>query len=366
MKPVPFTTHRCRDCGTPLFARCFRSWNDDGTVTARFTGDIRICQIETELLDAIFDGLADRIGYPVDRIAIEGQRKAMRRLTEDFFAIGHGLSGAIGRTRTGSRLVARLTVGVAWTVGHALPEDLLYDPGHRFHVRMYKPYSWQLMVGDVWGGFEALHNVTAEAHWEMDGDSLVIEVEKTGDSMVWEDPSRLQLRRMGRLQSDAAYERCGRCGVPLEVPRETEWDIRNGLARNKVTGRREATILVEPLNAMLRELEGELGDEIPIMVQQIATEHTARNIPPGVADLLRELGYRRALEHLRASGMGNPVSVETRNGELTVRVDNPYSGLLVAGAVAGVYQAIEEEEPETWWALDPRGFMIAKASAKRR
>jgi hypothetical protein len=365
VRSVPFITHRCRDCGTPLFARSFRSWNDDGTVTARFTGDIRICQIETDTLDAIFDGLSDRIGYPIDRIAIEGQRKAMRKMTEDFRALGHGLAGAIGGTGLGSRLVALLTIGTARTVGHALPEELKYEPGRRFLIRMLKPYSWQLMVGDVWGGFEALHNVTADAQWAMDGDSLIIDITKAGDGMVWEDPSRLQLKRMGRLQCDAAYERCSRCGIPLEVPRETEWDIENGMVRNKITGRREATIMVEPLNAMLRELESELGEGIPDMVQQIVTEHTARSIPPRVVDFLREAGFRQALEHLRASGMGNPVSTEMRDRELTVRIDNPYSGLLMAGIVAGFYQAIEETEPDVWWASDPRGFMIVKASPPR-
>jgi len=360
MRPIALVSSRCRECGTPLYARAFRSWNDDGTITARFTSDIRLCQIETGTVAAIIDGLSDRIGYPVDLIAIKGQRKAMRKITEDFFALGYGALGFVSRKGPISHLIAKLTLGVAWTVGHALPEELEYVPGLTFQVKMRKPYSWQLMVGDVWGGFEALHNVTAEARYTVEGESLLILIEKVGEGMVWDEPSRLQLRRMARVPRSAVYERCARCGIPLEVPRDTEWDAENGMVFNRITGRREATIMVEPLTAMLGELEAELGDDTPLVVQEIVAEHTARSIPPRAAAVMRSEGYRSALDYLRVSGMGNPVSVEMREKTMSVRIDNPFSTLVIAGMVGGTYGALEGVEPKTWWVADPRGYMIVE------
>ncbi len=362
MKRIAFMSSTCRECGTPLFARSFRSWNDDGTVTARFSPDIRVCQVETEMLAAIFEGLTGKIGYPVDRVVIQGQRRAMRKITEDFFRIGHGSVGLLAGWGPVSRVVERVTRAVAWTVGHALPEEVDFRPGESYRLRMRNPYNWQLMVGDVWGGFEALHNVTAEAGYEVDAESLLIEIRALGKGMTWDDPSRLQLRRMGRMQYSAAHERCARCGVPLEVPRGTMWDITHGRVFNKVSGRREATIMVEPLTAMLRELENELGDEVPRWVQEIVAGYTAGTIPPGVATMMKSAGYRCSLDYLRAGGMGHPSSVEMRSQTLTVRIDNPFCGAILAGMVSGMYTALEGLEARAWWASDPRGFVIIEVN----
>ncbi|MHB8895697.1 MAG: hypothetical protein ACYC99_11055 [Candidatus Geothermincolia bacterium] len=362
MKPITFMSRRCRDCGAPLYTRFFRRWNEDGTVTARFTEDIRLCQVETGTIAAIIDGLSEKIGYPVDLIAIQGQRKAMRKMGEEFFTMGHGALGYLSRTRLVSNLILKISMGVGLTVGHALPEELEYEPGRLFKVRVRKPYCWQLIVGDVWGGFEALHNVTAEVRYAVEGESLLIRVEKVGEGMVWDDPSRLQLRRMGRINHSAGYERCARCGVPLEVSRRTEWDAENGMVFNRTTGRREATIMVEPLAAMLRELESELGDEIPKMVQEIVTDYTARGIPARAAAAMRSDGYRCTLDKLRTSGMGYPASVEMRRGALTVRIDNPFSGVLLAGIVAGMYAAVEGTKAHAWWACDPKGYLIVEVT----
>jgi len=355
---------RCRDCGAPLYPRIFRQWNDDGTVAARFAAGNRVCHIESDALVAITDGLSERIGYPIDRVAIEGQRKATRRLTDDFMSAGHGVFSHIARSRVGSPLTTDIVLGVGRTAGHGLPEVLEYHRGESLRLEIHDPYCVPLVVGDAWGSFESIHNVTAEAAWSAGPDSVTVELKKVRDGMVWEDPLRFQVERIARLPGDVRYDRCGRCGIPKEVTSSISWDLDRGVVTNKVTGRREATVIVESMSALLLELSSELGDEVPFMVQDILKDYTAESIDPETAMEIRSAGYRRALDHLRVRGMGNPVKASCYKGDLSVRIDNPFSGIFLAGMIRGVYLAVEGVEGRCDWAIHPDGYMVLSTSPR--
>lgn len=361
--PLPLMTRRCRDCGAPHYAHSSRSWNDDGTITAWWARDLRVCQLETGALAAVFDGISNRIGYPIDLIAVQGQRKAMRRATEMYFSLYHGLPGKLCSRGPLSRFIGeRLSVGVAWTLGHARCESVEHVPGKHYEVTMFKPYSWQLMVGDIWGGFEALHNVTADVQYAWNGDRITIRVEKVGDGMVWQEPMRFNVDRPALVKHASQCARCARCGLPLDVSRNTVWDLEQGMVFNGVTGQREATVIVDVLVATLREIESELGEEIPEMVREITTDRTAACISERACEEMRAAGYRSSLEFMRINGMGLAASVETSGRALTVRVDNPYSGVLTAGMIGGMYKAIEQTEPRVWWVLDPKGYVLVEVN----
>ena len=364
MRHARVMNNRCRDCGAPFYPRLFRQWNDDGTVTARHAGTNRVCHIESEALCAIIDGMSERIGYPIDRVAIEGQRKATRRLTDDMMSAGRGAVGFITRSRAGSGLATDVILGVGRTAGHGRPQTIEYHRGESMRLKVEDPYCIPMVVGDAWGSFESVHNVTAEAAWQSGPDWVEIELKKVRDGMVWEDPLRFQVERIARLPGDVHYERCARCRIPTEVTRALSWELESGRVTNKVTGRREATVIVESVNAVLRELQSELGDEVPFMVQDILKEYTADGIDAATASEIRSAGYRSALDHLRVRGMGNPVKATCFRGDLTIRIDNPFSGVILAGMIRGVYRAVEGVEGRCEWAIHPDGYMVVSVSPR--
>ena len=355
---------RCRDCGAPLYPRIFRQWNDDGTVTARHAGANRICHIESEALVAIIDGLSDRIGYPIDRVAIEGQRKATRRLTDDIVSAGHGAAGFFTRSWAGSALATDIVLGVGRTAGHGLPQVLGYRRAESMRLKVQDPYCVPMVVGDAWGSFESVHNVTARATWESGPDWVLVELSKVRDGMVWEDPLRFKAERIARLPGNVGYQRCGRCGIPKEVTGSFSWDLECGMVRNKATGRREATVMVESVNALLHELHSELGEEVPYMVQDILKDYTSETIDEETTAEIRSTGYRSALDHLRVRGMGNPVKAASHRGNLSIRIDNPFSGIILAGMIRGVYRAVEGVDGRCEWAIHPDGYTVVSVSPK--
>ena len=351
---------RCGECGGPVYTRIFRQWNSDGTVTGRLSSGIRICHIEAGEVCAMVEGVSARIGYPIDRIVVEGERKASRNITNETLSPGYGLLGLVGRSWGGSPVSLKITLAISRSVGFGSPEVLKYIRGRELKLRVENPFCVPIVVGDLWGAFEALHRITADVSWEETPGAVTIDMVKVRDEMVEEHPDRLALQKMATLPGDVGFDRCPRCGIPREVTGSIEWDLDAGVVKNRKTGRREVTVMVEAVNAVISELSAELGDEIPGMVQQVEQEYIADMMKASrLQNTMSE--YEALLEELRVMGMGNPVEVEKEGERLEVRVNNPFCEPLLAGRVGGYYEALEGVTPTVTWTPDEEGYTIIKA-----
>ncbi|MBU4489290.1 MAG: hypothetical protein KKE79_01505 [Actinobacteria bacterium] len=352
---------RCRECGGPIYTRIFRRWNSDGTVTGRLSSGVRICHIEAGEVCAMVEGVSARIGYPIDRIVVEGERKASRNITCETLSAGRGLLGIIGRSWGGSPVSLKISLAISRSVGFGAPEVLKYIRGRELKLKVQNPFCVPIVVGDLWGNFEALHRITAEASWEEEPGAVTINMVKVRDEMVEEYPDRLSLQKMATLPGDVGFDRCRRCGIPREVTGSIEWDLDAGVVTSRVTGRREVTVMVEGVNAVISELTGELGDEIPGMVQQVEQEYVAGKMEGSrLPDTTREYGV--LLDELRVMGMGNPVEVEKEGERLKVRINNPFCEPLLAGRVGGYYKALEGVTPLVTWTPDEEGYTVIEAN----
>lgn len=339
---------RCRECGAPTYTRIFRQWNNDGTVTGRYSQGIRICHIDAAEVSGLVSGISDRIGYPIDHVVVEGERKASRSITNETFSAGHGLLGLLGRSWGGSPISIKISLNISRSVGHGQPEILEHVRKRSLRLRVREPFCTPVVVGDIWGTFEAIHQITADASWSEGKELATIELEKVRDGMVEEYPGRLELKKVATMPGEVEYDRCRRCGVPREVTSTISWDLDRGIVTNRKTGRREVTIMVESINAVIRELSDELGEDVPRMVQQIEESYTAETMKGSKLSNSEE-DYRSALDELRVLGMGNPTRVHKLDGRLEVKIENPFCDPILAGRVAGLYQGLEGAAGEASW-----------------
>jgi hypothetical protein len=353
---------RCRKCGAPLSIARVRKWNPNGTSTSRFSdAGARFCQLECDELRSILDGLASCVGHPIENLLVECQRKTARSIMDDFLSAAHGLAGSWARTRiVGWPSSARAMNATGVGLGQGRTEMLANEKGSMCRFRIWHPYNVPLLVGDLWGMFEAINSLTAEAVWVEEGDSVTLTLEKVQDDLVWEDPLRLPLKKMPTLGGQVRYDRCARCGVPRDFTRSIEWDMQRGIASNRITGRREVTIVVEALNAAI----GELTREAPELVPRALSETEQDYIIGVMGDIalpntVRE--YSMLLDEMLVQGMGNPVDVRKEGDALTVRVENPFSEPLLAGKAAGYYQVLERTLPQVTWTPADDGCTVIQA-----
>ncbi len=352
---------RCRACGAPKVVGTFGRWNTDGTITSRFSKKaVRACFVECEEARSLIDGISARIGFPIDRIVAEGERKANRRVVGAFLSTGGGLFNPLARSRIGVPFAIAATQAIATGLGHGMTELLEHRRGQRIRVRVHRPYSVPLIAGDLWGTYEAYFTMTASATWELEGDAVVITIEKAQDSMVWVDPLRLNLENKATSPGEVELDRCSRCGVPLEMTRTVSWDTGSGIMVNRLTGRREITIIVEALNAVIRELTEELGEEVPRMVSEIERDYVA-GVMGGIPMPNTTREYKMLLGEMCVLGHGNPVEVSKEAGVLSVRIDSPFCEPVLAGRVAGYFQVLEGVRAEATWTPGDEGYTIIKA-----
>lgn len=350
--------NRCKECGAPRVAKMFGRWNPDGTITAKFYNDMfRISFIEYEELRGLIDGISSRIGYSIDRIIARGERKANMSSVDELVSKGHGVVRMLARSFLGAPATIRVTSGLVQGLGHGHADVLEHKRGEYIRVRIWDPYSVPLVSGDLWGTYEAHFLMTAEATWEDEGDSAVVTIKKVQDGMVWENPSRLAFRKMPTFPGDVKFDYCPRCGVPREMTRTVEWDTERGIITNMLNGQREVMIIVEAINAVIGELTWELGDEIPAMVFDIEQAYVANQMQG--TDLSNTTAdYEKLLSGMCVLGQGNPVLVAKEGVLLTVRIDNPFCEPILAGRVAGYYQALEGVEPKSMWSPGTEGYTV--------
>jgi hypothetical protein len=350
--------NRCKNCGAPRVVKLFGRWNPDGTITAKAYNDVlRVAFVEYGEINGLIDGISTRIGFPIHGIVAEGERKANRSSTDELLSAGGGLLRLVGRSFLGAPFTIKITRDIAIGLGHGNPELVEHRRGKMIRLRMREPYSVPLAAGDLWGTYEAHYIMTAAARWEEEGDSVVITVEKQQDGMVWEDPTRLALKKMPTQPGTIEYERCPRCGVPVQMTAAVSWDTDRGLITNRVTGRREVLVIVETINAVIRELTWELGEDIPKMVCEIEQDYIT-GVLGGDLPKPSAWEYSALLAGMRLFGQGNPVDVTREAGLLTVRIDNPFCEPVLAGKVAGYYQALEGVRAEVSWTPSTTGYTI--------
>jgi hypothetical protein len=141
------------------------------------------------------------------------------------------------------------------------------------------------------------------AHFEYgleDGD-LVINMshrEKKAES-----DSRLYLEKVEPGTGPLEYNRCPLCNVPAFVNYTFEWDAEQGIIRNRVTGQREVVVSVQSVNAIFRELENEIGEEIPRILYETQKDLAMKLLKDENTED-PDVFWKGHLEHLAHRGLG--------------------------------------------------------------
>jgi len=349
------TMKRCRECETPLvFGRNIR-WTGGGTIAARNLPDLRLFFIEIDELFNLLSYLGELLGSPIDRILMEAERPIGRAMVEAT------LPPALVRVVRSipdvfqkfffARGAFRRIADYARAMGYGSITMIAYEGRRRSLMRVRNPHSIPLIIGDCLGAFQLMLGVNMAVEWKRENGTTLIEFRRT-EEMPYDVP----IPRSPYIEGEVELPRCPRCQAPLLLRDTFEWDLVNGIITNRRTAYREAFLSVEGINAIFAEMERELGEDIPLVVARRQ------------ADLMRERLSRRRLDgeggllalfqEMQLRGMGNPVEVEEIERQLKVRVENPFNDALVAGRIAGCYEALEGVPSKVSWVSSEEGYSV--------
>jgi len=178
------------------------------------------------------------------------------------------------------------------------------------------PYSLPMWVAEMLGAVEAFEGID---HWA--------EYREIGENVhrVTTFPASHPLHFEGRLKrklyefkpGDIQLERCSSCGVPLDVAR-LKWDLEEGMITDPDSGWRMAIYGPSALQAVLDDLESELGADIPKAVIEAERRYVKSRV--GGRNWRRGGTTFNRLSAIR--GMGNITAFEADENRLSVTILN--------------------------------------------
>jgi len=161
----------------------------------------------------------------------------------------------------------------------------------------------------------------------------------------------LKRRRYEFKPGEIEYERCGSCGIPLEVT-GLVWDVDKGTIDDPESGRRMALIGPFAMDAVLQDLESELGESIPEVVVEAQRRYVKSRIEGG--QWRRGGATFNRLTALR--GLGNITFFEADERHLSVTIQNSCMPLLVLGMAQAIYEtALGLESTGYEWKISDDG-----------
>lgn len=345
----------CDRCGFPRkFARFFE-WRSDGTiVSANHMAPLQRAFLETGELDKLLDSLSGTIGVSVDRFLIEAQKNIGKALYENL-PMRH-LRRIPNKSHLRPQWAAELMIrfvsaGIAELGDGRLGIDR-YRAGDFWVLRFENPCVIPMLVGSSLGIFESMEGASNSTfEYGIESNDLVIRMSPGGTA--GESEKRLYLENVEPGEGRFVFDRCPECAAPLPAAMTFEWDVRRGIITNRLTGEREVVVAVQSVNATLRELEKELGEEIPGILFE-TQKRLDLNRLSALSCLDTEVFWTGYLAELAIHGLGFPLRFERVGASVSVETGNTYNQLLYAAKIAaGLERVTGRDSSIEWIAREP-------------
>jgi hypothetical protein len=360
----------CRECGVPLMVSREFTWESNGVISLRKSPHNRVALFESKIIDNLFKGIEELIGMNIEHIVIESRRREVKRYIEKSFPAWMRRSLVTLNERLGDVfLIKPLVRSIRDPLGKYITRQVLdigriYGYGdvklgplwgsgdqHPWRVNiMRNPHSILFFAAEALASVEAFEG---RDHWV----SYRQLEEETYEYTAYPSQHPVELkewlkrRRYDFKPGEIEYERCGSCGIPLEVT-NLVWDLNEGTIHDPESGRRMALIGPIAMDAVLQDLESELGGSIPEVVVEAQRRYVKSRIEGG--------RWRRGgatfnrLTALR--GLGNITLFEADEKHLSVTIQNSCMSLLVLGMAQAIYEtALGLESTDYEWKINDDG-----------
>ena len=339
-------TQTCKTCGVPLVVGKGHVWNPDGTISQRRDPDHRMALLDSNGVNGLFANIEQLIGVPIEKIIIESKARATRAYISRMI---RGARGTLARVVGLERIIRRVVEqGRVMGYGDIKVREFNWKEAY-LYCEIGNPYSLPLFMGDIKGATEAIRKTPGTVEYEQIGpDRYLVKNFQAPHAPELED----RLFPHPRPLKPGAIEinRCKGCGAPLEISR-FRWDLEQGTITDPETGLRVALVGPAGLQAILDDLEGELGEAIPETIIE-AMRLYVTTAPGSFWESLREEDFGH---WLALFGLGNLVSFDQKGAGVTARIENPALPLAVVGISLGLYEIVSGTKGTINWSIAEDG-----------
>jgi hypothetical protein len=342
----------CPRCGVPRTLISEHRWDSNGVISLTRDPTHRMVMIDNEALNNILSSISGTIGMELDDIVVEAKRRSGKHFMD---AVLSGVKGVIARNLISTKVYQQLSDQIR-ILGLGSAEVVGYKRHWYLEGVATDTYGPAMLAGDICGAFESVERCVAEVRFDRDDGSVHFVVNRAErERPEYSDRFRYQVSPCRK--GNNIFELCPVCRAPDELGKKYSFDMDRGVIHEEKTGHRVVLTGVMTLNNLFGELAAELGGEIPEMIMSIEKERVRDVILSKEASRdTTEKGYMRYLKTLELKGMGNGVFASVSPSEVKVRVHNPYYEPLIAGFLAGFFEATTRRAAAVEWTEAVDGY----------
>jgi hypothetical protein len=326
----------CPECGVPKGISKENRWQDNGAILTfdsdKDTARERSAFYEVAGLNELFHNIEALIGKSIFRIIVEARRKDTLGFLEEYLS---GMKGVFARS-IGGRVVYNSVATMGATFGLGNFEIKEVKRGEYFTVYCQNVYSVHLLTGDLLATFNAVERLPATFDLKEIEDGLLCTISRGKEDETIS--SRLEPEYIAPKPGSIRFDRCTRCDTPLYM-KDVVYDYEEGIITDKHTGRRMTFLSTSNMEAIFREFEIELGEEIiPVILE--AQKDYAKKILRS-EEIASESDIRK---FFAIRGLGELIDYNLNDNRLEVKMENAYPYLLVVGLLHGMFEILTGHE----------------------
>lgn len=327
----------CSECGVPYAVSKEHVWSENGVITQAKDPDHRMVFYESDNLDILFQGIEDIIGLPIEHIVIESKRREVKEYVENLLS---PLARKAARYVGMGAMIRKLSrIGKAFGYGNVRLADrrVRFDDDDYVSMVISNPHSILFYCGENLGAWEAIDGRQSRVKYEE-----LMENTFEVTNYIGEHPIELSERLEGRAYrfkpGDIHFDRCDKCGVPLDVAR-CRWNLELGTITDPNSGRRMAIFGPAGFEAITDDLEVELGEAIPEAVIEAQRRYAKQTLSAETLprDSRENMDFRGMLS---MRGLGNLVQLEFDEQGVTAVIENSCMHLLMVGLIQGIFETL--------------------------
>lgn len=332
----PLHSGMCKTCGVPFIWAKDSLLDGDNTSIQKMV-PVRGVFYEVDEIQNFVESLEGSVGVPLSALTFEAHKRAIRRFFEGTL---EGLTGEMARILLPG-FIYRQQTKVTPYFGVGKMRMVSYQRGGPLVVEAEDVWNENLFSADVAGSFEAIEGGESDADYDTSGGVFRVVAHKR--SREKEELRGRLVPITGQLMGTPQYPRCPDCGSPVSF-QAFSWDYSRGVVLERESGIRLVHQTIGCFDALLQEMESELGDRVRELAVRAEADFVRERIESGAYPAGDARDPERLLfEHLglmRKRCFGNPILIEMAGNELTVHVRNPANVELLIGRTLGTYEAV--------------------------
>jgi hypothetical protein len=341
----------CPECGVPEYITSEHVWLNNGLIAQRMDQRHIVVFMESDNLDPLFYGIEEIIGASINRAILTARRRAGRAYMDRMFPAAVKELLRKKELDFGPFIEGVISLGQILGYGRFEFVDYRYefDDDDYAIVHIEKPYSVVFALVDPLAALEAVTGYEGNFEFEeISKDLYEVRIFRSKHSSAFKD--RLKMKTYQHWEGDIVLDSCSTCGAPMGLS-SYAWNVDSGIILGKDTGRRMAVFAPTVLDAVLDELERELGETIP----EAAVEAQRRFTKTGIyaPDEMRDETELRTQLALR--GLGNLKQFNIGKKGLRLHLENAVMHLIMVGLMQGIYEMVFEVESKVEWELSEEG-----------